>query len=83
VKTNDYLGGQKPLEKTRLGKTRAHGHQKRGWAAFPSTLQPRRAKAILRRAYEGGINFYDTSNKYSDSEYKIGEALSDVRKTLS
>ena len=34
---------------------------------------------ILRRAYDAGINFYDTAKAYTDSEYKIGEALSDVR----
>ena len=34
---------------------------------------------ILRRAYEGGIRYFDTANSYSDSEEKIGLALSDVR----
>lgn len=34
---------------------------------------------ILRAAYEGGINFFDTANAYTDSERKIGLALSDVR----
>lgn len=37
------------------------------------------AITILRHAYEGGINFYDTANAYTDSEEKIGQALSDVR----
>ena len=37
------------------------------------------ACAILRRAYEGGINFYDTARGYSDSEAKIAYALGDVR----
>lgn len=37
------------------------------------------AKAILRRAYEGGINFFDTARFYTDSEEKIGYSLSDVR----
>ncbi len=40
------------------------------------------AKAILRRAYEAGINFFDTANAYSDSEKKIGYALSDVRENI-
>jgi aryl-alcohol dehydrogenase-like predicted oxidoreductase len=35
--------------------------------------------AILRRAYESGINFYDTARGYTDSEEKIGYALGDVR----
>ncbi len=34
---------------------------------------------ILRRAYEGGMIFFDTARAYSDSEEKIGNALSDVR----
>ncbi len=37
------------------------------------------AVAILRRAYEGGINYFDTANAYSDSEHKMGLALADVR----
>ena len=34
---------------------------------------------ILRRAFEGGINYFDTARFYTDSEEKIGMALSDVR----
>lgn len=37
---------------------------------------------ILRKAYEGGITFFDTARAYSDSEEKIGLALSDVRKNI-
>ncbi len=37
---------------------------------------------ILRRAYEGGITFFDTARSYTDSEEKIGNALSDVRKKI-
>ncbi|MFI3116247.1 MAG: aldo/keto reductase [Clostridia bacterium] len=33
------------------------------------------AVKILQRAYEGGINFYDTARAYSDSEEKIGNAF--------
>lgn len=40
------------------------------------------AAAILRRAYEGGITFFDTARAYSDSEEKIGHALADVRKNI-
>ena len=38
--------------------------------------------SILRRAYEGGFRYFDTANSYTDSEEKIGLALSDVRKEL-
>lgn len=37
------------------------------------------AVKLLRAAYEGGITYFDTANAYSDSEEKIGLALSDVR----
>ena len=40
------------------------------------------AVKILQKAYEGGITFFDTARAYSDSEEKIGLALSDVRKNI-
>ena len=40
------------------------------------------AVKILQKAYEGGITFFDTARAYSDSEEKIGMALSDVRKNI-
>lgn len=40
------------------------------------------AVKILQKAYEGGITFYDTARAYSDSEEKIGLALSDVRENI-
>ncbi len=40
------------------------------------------AVRLLRKAYEGGMTFYDTARAYSDSEEKIGIALSDVRENI-
>ena len=37
------------------------------------------AVELLHKAYEMGINYFDTANMYTDSEEKIGEALHDVR----
>lgn len=37
------------------------------------------AVRLLRAAYEGGLNYFDTANAYTDSEKKIGLALSEVR----
>ena len=37
------------------------------------------AVKLLRAAYEKGITYFDTANAYTDSEEKIGRALSDVR----
>ncbi|MGL4985928.1 MAG: aldo/keto reductase [Treponemataceae bacterium] len=38
--------------------------------------------AIIRSAYDAGVNFYDTARLYGDSEYKLGLALADVRKNI-
>lgn len=37
------------------------------------------AVALLRRAYEGGMRFFDTARSYSDSEEKVGEAFAGMR----
>lgn len=37
------------------------------------------AGRILRRAYDAGVNFFDTARGYTDSELKIAAALADVR----
>ena len=34
---------------------------------------------LLRRAFEGGMRFFDTARAYSDSEEKMGLALADLR----
>ncbi|MBN2442010.1 MAG: aldo/keto reductase [Spirochaetales bacterium] len=40
------------------------------------------AVLILQSAFNRGINFYDTARAYSDSEEKIGRALSHVREKI-
>ena len=70
------------MEKVILGRTNLCVN-KNGFGALPvqrRTMED--AKAILRHAYENGINFFDTARAYSDSEEKIGYALSDVRKNI-
>lgn len=37
------------------------------------------AVEILRRAYDGGMRFFDTARAYSDSEEKMGEAFDGIR----
>ncbi len=37
------------------------------------------AVKILRRAYEGGMRFFDTARAYSDSEEKLGNAFEGMR----
>ncbi|MBQ4353402.1 MAG: aldo/keto reductase [Clostridia bacterium] len=41
------------------------------------------AVRLLRRAFEGGMTFFDTARSYSDSEEKVGIALSDVRRQIT
>jgi len=40
------------------------------------------ATELLKKAYEGGMRFFDTARAYSDSEEKVGIALSDVREDI-
>ena len=40
------------------------------------------ARALLRRAYEAGVTYFDTARAYSDSEEKFGYSLADVRKDI-
>ena len=37
------------------------------------------AVALLRRAYDGGMTFFDTARAYSDSEEKVGAAFEGMR----
>ncbi len=54
-----------------------------GFGALPvQRVSMEESARIIRRADEGGINFFDTARGYSDSEEKIGHALSDVRKNF-
>ena len=70
------------IKNVTLGKTGITTPQN-GFGALP--LQRRNfndASEILRAAYEGGMTFFDTARAYSDSEEKIGMALSDVRRHI-
>ena len=51
-----------------------------GFGALPvQRVSVEEAGRLLRKAFENGIRFFDTARSYSDSEMKIGLALSDVR----
>ena len=53
---------------------------KNGFGALPiQRLSDEDAVYLLKKAYENGINYFDTARWYSDSEHKIGLALSGVR----
>lgn len=53
---------------------------KNGFGALPvQRISMEDGAALLKKAYEGGITFFDTARAYTDSEEKIGLALSHVR----
>jgi aryl-alcohol dehydrogenase-like predicted oxidoreductase len=54
-----------------------------GFGALPIQRVPMEtAVKILRKAYDGGITFYDTSRMYSDSEEKLGQAFQGMREKV-
>lgn len=56
---------------------------KNGFGALPiQRISFDEAKTLLRRAFDNGVRFFDTARMYSDSEEKIGYALSDKRDEL-
>ena len=67
------------MQTIRLGKTDLKV-TKIGFGALPvQRVDTETGVKILRKAYDGGINYFDTARFYTDSEEKIGLALSDVR----
>lgn len=56
---------------------------KNGFGALPiQRISKEEATDLLRKAYRSGITFFDTARFYTDSEEKIGDALSDVRDNI-
>ena len=50
-----------------------------------SAIQRRNKKdsiEIIQKAYNNGINFYDTARFYTDSEEKLGASLNEVRENV-
>src|SRR5262245_55262118 len=54
-----------------------------GWMTFGSTLDMERARAIIDRAFDSGINFFDNANAYARGkcEQVWGEILKDHRRS--
>lgn len=53
---------------------------KNGFGALPiQRISKEAAAALVRRAYRGGMNFFDTARFYTDSEEKLGEAFAGMR----
>ena len=67
------------MQTVRLGRTNIVV-SKNGFGALPiQRISNEEAIHLLRKAYDGGINYFDTARFYTDSEEKIGLALSNVR----
>lgn len=57
--------------------------EKNGFGALPIQRDTREVAArLLRKAFDGGMTYFDTARCYSDSEEKIGYALADIRNGL-
>jgi predicted aldo/keto reductase-like oxidoreductase len=53
---------------------------KNGFGALPiQRISREAAVALVRRAYDGGMRFFDTARFYSDSEEKLGAAFDGMR----
>ena len=62
----------------RLGKTNLEAN-KNGFGALPiQSCNMVEAVEILKKAYDNGIDFYDTAHFYTDSEEKMGNAFEDI-----
>ena len=65
------------MTQIRLGKTEIITN-KNGFGALPiQRISYEEADALIMKAYEAGITFFDTARFYTDSEAKLGKALSE------
>ncbi len=75
----DSVGWETVLEKRRLGRTNLQVSIVGFGGTWIAELETNQAVQVVRRAFELGINYFDTAKLDGDSEEKIGEALHDVR----
>lgn len=67
------------MDKVTLGRT-GITVCKNGFGALPmQRVSFEEASSLLRTAYDNGVRFFDTARAYTDSEEKIGFAMSDIR----
>ncbi len=70
------------METVRLGKTGIVTN-KNGFGALPiQRVSDEEAVKLLRRAYEGGMTYFDTARYYTDSEHKLGLAFAGMREKV-
>ena len=54
--------------------------EKNGFGCLPiQRISQKEAAYLLRKAVDGGMNYFDTARSYSDSEEKIGYAFQGIR----
>lgn len=57
--------------------------EKNAFGALPiQRISKEAAVRLVRKAYQGGMCFFDTARAYSDSEEKLGEALKGIRENV-
>ena len=72
-------GMEEKMSTVTLGRTGITTN-KNGFGALPiQRISEEEAVYLLRKAYENGITFFDTARWYTDSEHKVGMALSMLR----
>ena len=77
------MEGKMNMSSVILGKSGIHS-PKNGFGALPiQRVSKEYAAMLLRKAYDAGFTFFDTARAYTDSEEKIGDALSDVRDKIT
>lgn len=70
------------MTKVLLGKT-GIAVEKNAFGALPvQRVSQEDAVKLLRKAYEGGMRFFDTARFYTDSEIKLGEAFDGMREKV-
>ncbi|MCF0259084.1 MAG: aldo/keto reductase [Erysipelotrichaceae bacterium] len=68
------------MKEITLGKTGITVPQN-GFGALPiQRISKEEAVELLRRAWQGGMRFFDTARAYSDSEEKVGEAIREMNR---
>lgn len=70
------------IKKVRLGRTGLMV-TKTAFGALPiQRISKVEALCLVRKAYDSGINYFDTANAYTDSEEKLGEAFEGIRQNV-
>jgi predicted aldo/keto reductase-like oxidoreductase len=70
------------MKEITLGKTGIKTPQNAFGALPIQRIDTDSAVSLLRKAYEGGMTFFDTARAYTDSEIKVGKAFEGMREKV-